>query len=254
MTRPAPSITPPSPARYGLPQAAGETLFLVGLSMFGLLARRLPVIGPFAVHLVMGGVALLLLYQAEMRVTWWPAGADWRPAIRSTIPALALLLPLAAIYTHVAVIAAAPRDPGAWQVALERLAATPVWVTAGTFIKTGVVVPFAEELAFRGYLHTRLLRYDARRWQLGKVALSRAALVSAGLFTVIHLGNYVAASPVPWWLVAGHLGFVFVFGVAAAVLLEQTGSLLVPTVLHGVVNVWWGVYRLGLLAYLAARL
>ncbi|HAI21771.1 MAG TPA: hypothetical protein DCM14_07760, partial [Clostridiales bacterium UBA8153] len=182
MNEPVPPAAPPPPARYGLPQAAGETLFLVGLSMVGLLAIHLPVVGPFATHLSMAAAALLLLYQAGMKVTWLPPSGSWRPFVRPTLLAAVLLLPLAAGYVHAELTAAAPRDPVAWRAAMEqlaaRMAAVPFWATAGMFVRLGVVVPMAEELAFRGYLHSRLLRHDARRWQLGQLAWSRAALVS----------------------------------------------------------------------------
>lgn len=251
MSEPAQSRMPP-PARYGLPQAARATLFLVGLSAAGGLLRHLPLVGPFTTQLIMAALALVLLYQAGIKVTWLPPRDAFSKTVRLALLATGPLLLLASAYVHAEVVTAAARNPGA----LERLAATPVpvWVVAASFIKGGVMVPLAEELAFRGYLHTRLLQHDARCWRLGKAALSRAALVSGGLFAVIHLGNYLFARPAQLWLVAAHLGFAFVFGLVAAALLEKTESLLVPTVLHGVVNVWVGAYRMGLVAYLAGRL
>jgi membrane protease YdiL (CAAX protease family) len=241
-----------------LPQAAGETLVLVAASLLaGVLLRRLPLVGPFIPALTLAAIAQLLLYQASMKVTWLPPRAFWKPAVRLTVVTTAWFLLPGAILVHMMVMAVASRDPGVLRAAWAQMASVPVWVMVHEAIRTAVAVPLAEELAFRGYMHSRLLRYDARRYQLGKATWSRAALVSGGLFAIIHLTNYPAfwlGRPSPVGLMAWHVGWAFAVGVAAAVLLEKTGSLLAPMVLHGSINLWAFLYRLVLVAYLAAQL
>ena len=121
--------------------------------------------------------------------------------------------------------------------------------TAAVWFRSVVLVPLGEELFFRGYLHTRLLQHDATRWRLGRLSVSRAALVSGALFGALHILNYLwggIPGPIP---VAAHLGFAAVYGVVAAELLDRTGGLFGPILLHAMINGGSALY----ITWLAAR-
>ena len=78
----------------------------------------------------------------------------------------------------------------------------------------GVVAPVAEEAFFRGYLFAGLRRH---------VGLSKAVLVSAALFALVHV------LPTSW-------PPIFVLGVLFAMLYHVTGSVWPAVIIHGLVN------------------
>lgn len=83
---------------------------------------------------------------------------------------------------------------------------------------------FSEELVFRGYIFNRLREIWQWEW--------RAALVSAFLFTLIHLpiGIFVLGYS-PLAMVA-YLVFVFVFGFGSAFVFSRSGNLVASILLH----------------------
>ncbi|MEW6307678.1 MAG: CPBP family intramembrane glutamic endopeptidase [Bacillota bacterium] len=100
-----------------------------------------------------------------------------------------------------------------------------------------VLIAVAEELAFRGYFHHRLRSALPGRLSLGRLRLTRGAVASGALFAAVHLTNWLWQPAPPLWLcLVIHAG-QFVFGVVAAYLYDETGSLLPPILLHGVINV-----------------
>lgn len=94
-----------------------------------------------------------------------------------------------------------------------------------------VLAPVLEELVFRGALHQGLRQ---------RMGFWPAALLSSGIFTVVHV-EVVTSSPI-------FLVQLFLLGLLFAWLLERTGNLLAPVVAHLVFN---GI-SMGL-ALLAAR-
>lgn len=90
------------------------------------------------------------------------------------------------------------------------------WVTFGlSVVGAGVIVPIAEELYFRGLIHTRLksrLGYCAR------------VLLSSIIFGLAHVDSIgVAASSL-------------IMGIANAIALEESGSIWLPIAIHVVTN------------------
>jgi len=88
----------------------------------------------------------------------------------------------------------------------------------------GVVVPFAEELFFRGVLY---------RWLRGRIGVWGGVLVSAALFGLAHIFLPTAVS-------------AFVIGLVLAWVYERSESLWVPFVVHALNNT--GVFTLVFLA------
>ena len=83
-----------------------------------------------------------------------------------------------------------------------------------TLVKSALLVPVCEELFFRGYLHCALAR----------AAQKRAALISALVFALSHgISLY---------------GFLprMVLGLLLCALMERTGTLLAPMLVHGCYN------------------
>jgi uncharacterized protein len=78
------------------------------------------------------------------------------------------------------------------------------------------MAPVGEEFLFRGYMFTAL-----RHWGLWP-----AALISGGLFGLIHIGSSPVAYTVP----------LAIFGVGLALLYAWTGSLMPCIVLHAINN------------------
>lgn len=94
----------------------------------------------------------------------------------------------------------------------------------------GVVVPFAEELFFRGVLY---------RWLRGRIGVWGGVLVSAALFGLAHIFLPTAVS-------------AFVIGLVLAWVYERSESLWVPFVVHALNNT--GVFTLVFLAIAFAQI
>lgn len=88
-----------------------------------------------------------------------------------------------------------------------------------TVVLAVVLAPVVEELAFRGALHQGLRP---------KIGFWPAALLSSGIFAVVHVEVLVSS---PIFLVQ-----LFLLGMLFAWLLERTGNLLAPIVAHLVFN------------------
>lgn len=109
-------------------------------------------------------------------------------------------------------------------VALFGRARDPLFLalTVGTVVLLG---PAAEEMLFRGALFG---------WLRGRTPAAAAAAISAATFAAAHL--LPAAFP-----------FLFVFGIAAAIMYERTGSTLNSFAMHACQNAFAVVVTLGLL-------
>jgi membrane protease YdiL (CAAX protease family) len=217
----------------------------VGLFV-ALALQRAPVIGAVSGQVVMLAVAIHWMRQAGIKAVWMPSRTGLGAALRLTA-AVSLPFVAFAAATQYVQVAGAPADQA--KLAAERLASMPLYAFVVEVSRTAVMVPLAEELAFRQYMYTRLLHADGSAWRvLGRWPLGRAAAVSSGLFAILHLTGLLFGRPA--WAVASQIGVAFAFGLTAAWLMRRTGSVLGPVVLHAAVNLvstlcgWWFVSRL----------
>lgn len=95
-----------------------------------------------------------------------------------------------------------------------------------------VVVPFTEELVFRGVLLTALVAVLVRVWQQS-TAITLAVAVNAAAFGIAHAANITTQ---PAGFVASQVAFATILGAGCAYLVWRTRSLLPAIVLHGAVN------------------
>jgi membrane protease YdiL (CAAX protease family) len=141
-----------------------------------------------------------------------PMASPWTR--RSILAGLALFV--AAIGAALLVQAAADRSfrgPTAEDLGL--VGASPVRF-AFLLLMGGYVVPFAEELLFRGVIF---------RWLLEKLGFAPAALVSAAIFGGLHYGSG-----------ADHVWVTFAYGLVFAWLYARSGSLWAPVFAHRTTN------------------
>lgn len=161
---------------------------------FGEIVRQLAASGATIAALVLvarsrGGVrALLPLHIPDRRWMTWAVGI-----------AAALLAGKAAL------MSALPAD-----------ASLPSAVIAGGMLSMGLATAVEEELLYRGAVYA---------WLLELMRPAFAAVVSAGVFAIVHVG----AEP-------GSLGSAFLFGLLFARLYRRSGSLLPGLVIHAVNN------------------
>ena len=92
------------------------------------------------------------------------------------------------------------------------------------FASLVILTPIFEEMVFRGVF------FGWARQQLG---FWEAAFFSSLVFAAFH-AQYVEALGFHWGFRA--MGVIFVLGFLAALLFERTGSLIAPTLLHGLFN------------------
>src|SRR6185369_4082201 len=93
------------------------------------------------------------------------------------------------------------------------------WVLVGTAV---LGAPFVEELMFRVFLQSALLRLLGRTWP--------SILVTSALFALVHLGGGVRPSE------AYALAPLFILSVAMGVVYERTRSALAPITMHMAFN------------------
>ena len=99
---------------------------------------------------------------------------------------------------------------------LNEIMAYPQWQVRAIIIITAIcVVPFIEEMLFRGMLQTLLRSYIGRPW--------RAIIISSLVFAMFH------ENPQHW-------PALFVFGLALGYAYEKSGSLFRPIFLHLIFN------------------
>lgn len=223
----------PGTFRYGPLHALGDILMLAApmlILSLALTRRALLSLPPWWDEVWVVAWGLFLLYRARIKVTWLPRQAELGKTLSLTLITAVPLVLLVVISARLrgATITEAPHLTD-W---LQSLVWVPLW----------------EELFFRGYIHTRLLRHDGFQWRLGRFSLSRAALVSGTLFGAVHIANYLSGGPLDPIPVALHLGFAAIFGMVAAEFMSKTGALLGPILLHAAVNGGFGLYFLWMLA------
>jgi membrane protease YdiL (CAAX protease family) len=86
------------------------------------------------------------------------------------------------------------------------------WIMAGIAV---LIAPIQEEIVFRGFLQTSILRLTGRPWL--------SVLIASAVFGAAHLGGEV-----PWYAVVS----VFVLGLAMGLAFEKTRSLGTSIAMH----------------------
>ena len=177
--------------------------FAIGLGTGLLLPQALPG-ADISVVRALGQIALALVAAALAVGVGWravePAGGRVRDARLLLLPVLFAALPLAA------------------GLRIES------WSSFAFLVVMELVVGFSEELVFRGFILRALL----------PSGMTRAVLVSAALFGLVHLGNivYGASVAVTLFQVVG----VFAFGVGMAAVVLRTGALWPVMLIHALSN------------------
>ena len=91
-----------------------------------------------------------------------------------------------------------------------------------TWLLAGLFIGFAEEVLTRGYV-VRIMRSAGHREIV-------VALVSAGLFALLHSGNLLGGQPLIATLV--QIVYTFFFGILMYLAMRVTRTLLAPVLLH----------------------
>ena len=115
-------------------------------------------------------------------------------------------------------------------IALGLLACFALNMISGTLarvIHTLVFVAFMEEFFFRGYLLSRLNDAFGRPIRIAGVDVGAGLFLSAACFGLLHPLTSIDALPWPWAVWTGVGGLLFGY------LREKTGSIVAPTVAHG---------------------
>ena len=162
-------------------------------------------------------VALALFIMRPHRASWATLGYRSVPVLRLAIPLLAYPV---TVFVAADVEAAVVRfalhghfvNPQVQQLAggVTRTAAN----TAGLLLLVAVLAPLVEETVFRGVLY---------QWLRKSLPVWAAAGISAAIFAVTH----AIPAIFPW---------LFVTGVALALVFEYSGTLYCSMLLHGLIN------------------
>ena len=98
-----------------------------------------------------------------------------------------------------------------------------------------IIVGMAEELVFRGIIQPLFIRHFNKR----KKSLYLSAVITALIFGLIHYINLLK-EPDNFWGITSQVVFAFSIGVFFGGLTLRTGSILVPSIFHGLVNFAFG--------------
>lgn len=138
-----------------------------------------------------------------------PVGGFW-----SYVATLLIMLATVVVYTVVASYAFS-HDPSQDMADMADIFRGPWWPLALVVIGAGA--PLSEELMFRGFLQTALVRSPLGYWG--------ATVVTTSIWTALHAGYSLIG-----------IGEVFLIGLVFAVFLRRTGSLRVTLVCHAIYN------------------
>lgn len=90
-----------------------------------------------------------------------------------------------------------------------------------------------EELLFRGYIQSRLNIAFGRPFKLFGVPWGWGAVIASALFGLMHVLNLAGMISQSWQLTPWWGLWTFSFGLVMAFVREKTGSIVAPTLLHG---------------------
>lgn len=177
-------------------------------------------------------VALALSQVAVIALTWWAAGmfrgerravlqlVGPRPGVRDAIAAVAGLVLILGTY-NLLIYFAWPDKFMADAAPFLPMLENPHWPV--TALAIGIGAPISEELLFRGFLISALVKWGGGFWM--------AALVANVVWTAFHLGYSVAG-----------LIEVFIGGVYMSWLLWRSGSIWLPMIAHAATNIGFLVF------------
>jgi membrane protease YdiL (CAAX protease family) len=122
--------------------------------------------------------------------------------------------------------------PLAWLAASPAAQATPGKAISALIFYV-FFLGFGEELLFRGYIQSRLNVAFGKPFTFLGVHWGWGAVVSAVLFGAMHFLNVASLAAgdwllMPWWGV-----WTFFGGLALSLVREKTGSIVAPSILHG---------------------
>jgi membrane protease YdiL (CAAX protease family) len=108
---------------------------------------------------------------------------------------------------------------------------------ASTIVFQFFFAGFGEEILFRGYMQTRLNEDFGKPWRLKGVSFGPGLLISAALFGVLHLLNplnpFMGQHGLNVWLAISSSFTGLLFGFVR----EKTGTVLSPSIAHGLVDI-----------------
>ena len=196
------------------------------------MARDRPVLSRAYSALIM---SVQWLVTCGLILTWVALGAKGRPgvlglglkrlgaALRTGLKTLLAAMPavlvtlMAALYIHQFLVHKPPPEHPVLE-ALQQ--ATDPWQVAAFFALAGLVIPFCEELFYRGIIQTALLRTGSA---------TVAIVCTAVLFGAVHLSLPNGATSAPALAVLGlALGYAY----------YRTGSLWAPVLMHALFNLY----------------
>jgi hypothetical protein len=99
----------------------------------------------------------------------------------------------------------------------------------GWLLFEGVYVGPTEEIPFRALLVTYLATMLPARLRVARLEMSRAGVIVAGLFALLHAFNFYLR---PWPEALGQQAYAFALGVFYAYWLEKSRSVLAPAIGH----------------------
>jgi len=205
------AVLPPT-AKAGLPTRYDATAAYLApfvALMIGSIAMSVAAPHDRPVYALKAGLVAIALWQLRQRL------GSWRPALPGTSAAAGLLVGIAWIAT--APSGDGGSDLGGWLAEIGTAMAV-AWLAVRA-LGTIVLVPIAEELAFRGYLYRRLIHRDFHL--VGWTAFSWLALiVSSVAFGALH----------ERWLAGGLAGAMF------ALLMLRGGRLGDAIAAHAIAN------------------
>jgi membrane protease YdiL (CAAX protease family) len=104
------------------------------------------------------------------------------------------------------------------------------WIVIGCLI-----APICEEFFFRGFIQTILMNKINGGKRIWKAQLSYGLIISAFIFGAFHLTHYFMwdCSPLE---AGGDAGFAVLAGLLLGYLYQQTGSILIPSLMHSCLN------------------
>ncbi len=211
--------------RYAISPVGTGALLFVSLAVVRIL-------GAFSETLMVASVMLTpLVVLAVPRGSWETVGLR-RPASRRRVVEGVLVVIASYAVSVGACVLLVGTGRHNWALGLRTLvvdtvpSAPPAVVAVGAVVVLGLLVPLAEEVCFRGVLHTALAD---RHGPLTAVVGTSAA------WALVHLGDY-GLQPLDGKVIAGVLPSVLLMGLALGWCRVRTGSVHACVVAQGVAN------------------
>lgn len=200
-------------------QVNANASWLGGVSKGGIKATAVVMLGQGLAGLL-AGFAMLALASGGLKR---PTGKDLLTGVLAIIIALPVVNATGLIALEIYRLFKQASPPTIGHNTLQTISESKndpwAWVQAGCAI---LLTPIVEELIYRYFLQTAIVRAVQRVW-LG-------VLITAGLFAAAHIGA------VPTETLSTVLPVLFVLGLALGIAMQRTGKLCVPIVMHAAFN------------------